>query len=295
MTATITPVPKHTGATITRPVAGEKAGMDTGPAPLAGILQTLADRAQYARGATWGLMVGGKVFAVAAGGSNTVFAVSLSAFEAMVAKDTDGVFWPRFTTADTTFALADVESTPANLANSTWYYCYLGVNTDGSLRKQISTTGPGASGVWKSGAADLWRFVGAFPTDGSGNPLPLRRVGQKVLYQRSAIADASILRVLNGGSSTSVVTRSCAAVVPPHARVATVRARVSRSGAAGLLSIATVGDSSGYQYFGVGTAGGLDESQADVLLDASQQFDYFVDNASTSATIWVVGWEDNIG
>ena len=121
MTATITPVAKHTGANITRPVDGERAGMDSGPAPLATLLQDLANRAQYARGSTWGNMVGCDVFAVNTGGTNTVFTVRLSAFEAMVAQDTSGVFWPRFTTADTTFALADVESTPANLSNSTWY------------------------------------------------------------------------------------------------------------------------------------------------------------------------------
>ena len=82
MTATITPVAKHTGANITRPVDGERAGMDSGPAPLATLLQDLANRAQYARGATWGNMVGGDVFSVDTGGTNTVFTARLSAFEA---------------------------------------------------------------------------------------------------------------------------------------------------------------------------------------------------------------------
>ena len=292
MTTVITPVAKHTGTTIVRAVAGEKAGMDTGPAPLANTLQILADRAQYARGSTWGNMVGGDVFAVDAGGTSTVFVARVSAFEAMVAQDTNGVFWPRFTTADTTFALADVDGAPANLSNSTWYYCYLGVNTDGTLRKQISTAAPIASRIWKTGGVDQWRYVGCFRTNASGAPLPSRRARGRTVYQFSAIADTGIQRVLNSGSATGAITVSCAAVVPPHARLATARVRVQRAGAAGILSLATAGDTTNYQYFHVGTAGGIDESHAELLLDASQQFDYFVGNASDVAYVWITGFDE---
>ena len=292
MTATITPVAKHTGATITRPVAGEKAGMDTGPAPLATILQTLADRAQYGRGSTWGAMVGGDVFAVDAGGTSSSFTARVNAFEVLNAQDTDGVFWVRYSTGDTTFGLSDVEGSPGNLAQNTWYYCYLGVNTDGSLRRLISTTGPGASKVWKSDAANVWRYIGCFRANAAAAPLPCRRTRGRVVYQRSAIADTDVIRVLNGGSDTVAATKSCSSVVPPHARLATARVRVQHSGAAGLLSIATTGDSTGYQYFGVGTAGGLDESHAELLLDASRLFDYFVDDAGTSATVWITGFDE---
>jgi hypothetical protein len=292
MTATITPVAKHTGATITRPVDGERAGMDSGPAPLATLLQDLANRAQYARGASWGNMVGGDVFSVDTGGTSTVFTVRVSAFEAMVAQDTNGVFWPRFTTGDTTFSLADVDGSPANLSNSTWYYCYVGVNTDGTFRKQISTTGPGASRIWKSGAADVWRYVGCFRTNGSGAPLPVRANRGRYVYQYSAITATGPHRVLTTGHDTSLTTVSCAAAVPPHARVARLRCQVGRSGTSGNAQLVTSGDTTNYFGVYVGSGGGTVESDVEMILDADRELDYLVDNASTACTLNVLGFDE---
>lgn len=289
MTATITPVAKHTGAAITRPVDGERAGMDSGPAPLATLLQDLANRAQYARGATWGNLIGADVFAVDTGGTSTVFTVRVSAFEAMVAQDTNGVFWPRFSTADTTFSLSDVESAPGNLANSTWYYVYLGVNTDGSLRKQISTTAPIASGKWKSGAVDQLRYVGCFRTNSSGVPLASRTVRGRVAYDFGALGNTDQHRVLSGGASTSFAAVSCAAVVPPRARRARLYVQFDPSAAGDYFQIRRTGTTQFYKTFYGQTADPI-AFEVETELDSSQQFDYLV--SAGSATIWVVGYDE---
>lgn len=218
MTATITPTAKHTGANITRPVDGEGAYMDGGTAPLAPILQTLADRAQYARGSTWGTLIGGDEFSVDTGGTSTVFTARVNAFEAITIRDSSGVFWPIYTSADTTWSLADVEGSPANLSNSTWYYCYLGVNTSGVLTKQISTTAPGASRKWKSTAIDQQRYVGCFRTSGAGAPLPVNATRGRYVYRFTAISGACLAASTNAAVA-AYADVSLASFVPPHARV----------------------------------------------------------------------------
>jgi hypothetical protein len=289
MTATITPVAKHTGATITRPVDGERAGMDSGPAPLATLLQDLANRAQYARGATWGNLIGADVFAVDTGGTSTVFTVRVSAFEAMVAQDTNGVFWPRFSTADTTFSLSDVESAPGNLANSTWYYVYLGVNTDGSLRKQISTTAPIASGKWKSGAVDQLRYVGCFRTNSSGVPLASRTVRGRVAYDFGALGSTDPHRVLNSGADTSFTAVSCATAVPPHARNARLYVQFNAAAAGDTLRLRRTNTSTFYKTL-YGQRAGILAFEVETELNSSQQLDYAV--SAGDATIYVLGFDE---
>lgn len=252
MTATITPVAKHTGANITRASAGERMMMDGGAAPLGDVLQTLADRSQYARGATWGTLIGGDDFSVDSGGTNTVFTCRVNAFEAFVAQDTSGVFWPRYSTADTTWTLSDVDGAPANLSADTWYYCYLGVNTDGTLRKQISTSAPIASKKWKTGGTDQWRYFGCFRTISTGAPLPVRITRGRAIYRRGAITNVTNLiasdglRAKNDSTGVAIGSVSLSARIPPHARVALVSAECSAAsvGTAGtnLLHLYSEGD-----------------------------------------------------
>ncbi len=289
MTTSITPVAKHTGNGITRAVDGERAGMDSGPAPLANTLQELANRAQYARGATWGNMVGGDVFAVDTGGTNTTFTARVSAFEVLVAQDTSGVFWPRFSTADTTFSLADVDGSPANLSNSTWYYCYLGVNTDGTLRKQISTSAPIASGKWKTGGTDQWRYVGCFRANASGAPLPTRSVRGRVALDFGAIGNTDEHRVKNAGADTSFAAVSCAAVAPPHARRARLYVQFDPSSAGDYFQVRRTGTSTFYKTFYGQTADPIG-FEVETELDSSQRFDYLV--SAGNATIWLVGYDE---
>ncbi len=292
MTTSITPVAKHTGNGITRAVDGERAGMDSGPAPLKDTLQVLADRAQYARGATWGNMVGGDIFAVDSGGTNAVFTARVSAFEVLVAQDTNGVFWPRYSTADTTFTAADIEG-GGSLANSTWYYCYLGMNTDGSLRKQISATGPGASRVWKSGAADVWRYVGCFRTNGSGAPLPVRAIRGQNRYRRSAIAGAT-LQVLSAGSATGFTDVALSSLVPPHARVARLELLTNNAHASNIHTgqVRTKGDTTNTTLLAAQPAGGFDRMPAEIETDSSQVVQYLVSHADANLTIDVLGFEE---
>lgn len=292
MATTLTEVPKFENNDTVIPASGE-------PRTVASILaafQRLADRTKYARGATWGNMIGGDVFSVDTGGTSTVFTARVNAFEAMVARDTNNVFWPRFTTADTTFTVADIEGTPGALANSSWYYAYLGVNTDGSLRKQLSTTGPGASRIWKSTAADQLRYVGCFPTTSSGAPLPLRRERGRVRYDHDSIQPSGITRVVNTTSTGVWATVNCAAVVPPHARHAFLYLETGAGSTAGSASIRRLGATTQSRTFLAGiqsTIGFGGNYDADMLLDASQRFEFFTDAlVATTLAAWVTGFQE---
>lgn len=304
MTATITPTAKHTGATITRPVDGEGAYMDGGTAPLAPILQTLADRAQYARGSTWGTLIGGDEYSVDSGGTSTVFTARVNAFEAITIRDSTGVFWPLFTTGDTTWSLADVEGSPANLSGATWYYCYLGVSTAGVLTKQISTTAPGASRKWKSTSIDQQRYIGCFHTTGAGEPNPMRALRGRYLYRYSAA---------NGYGSPafqSLVTQAftdlvLTAYLPPHARIAHMHYEVINdditSGDEVASAIRTNGETSSSLSVTVphAQAAGLDNASREhvffeIETDSSQRVEVQVTGSSTSflVNLYVRGFSE---
>ncbi len=292
MTATITPTAKHTGANITRPVDGEGAYMDGGTAPLAPILQTLADRAQYARGSTWGTLIGGDEFSIDSGGTSTVFTARVNAFEAITIRDSSGVFWPIYTSADTTWSLADVEGSPANLSNSTWYYCYLGVTTAGVLTKQISTTAPGASRKWKSTAVDQQRYIGCFRANGSGAPIPVRAVRGRYLYRFSAAGG-------HGTAAASYLTTQAftdldlSAYLPPHARIVHMHYQLinedTTSGDEVASAIRTNGETTSSITVQVphAQAAGLDNASREHLFfeietDSSQRVEVEVTGSSTS-------------
>lgn len=292
MTATITPTAKHTGANITRPVDGEGAYMDGGTAPIGPILQTLADRAQYARGAGWGARHGGDEFSVDSGGTSTVFAVRVNAFEAITVSDTSNVFWPLYTAADTVWTLADVEGSPANLSNNTWYYCYLGVTTAGVLTRQISTTAPNGSRTWKSTAIDQQRYIGCFRTTGAGAPIPVRAVRGRYLYRYSAAGG-------HGTAAASYLTTQAftdldlSAYLPLHARIAHMHYQLinedTTSGDEVASAIRTNGETTSSISVQVphAQAAGLDNASREHMFfeietDSSQRVEVEVTGSSTS-------------
>lgn len=243
MPTAITPVPKFTNATPTRPAPGESAGWETGPSPLLPIFQALFDRAQYVRGITWGLLIGADEFSVDGGGSSTSFVARLNPFEAMSVQDTDSVFWPVYNTAETTFTEAHYAG--GTLPNDSWIYAYLGIATDGTtLVKELSTTAPNASKTWKSDNLNRRRFVGCFRTGTAGAPLPGTLVRGRWVYRRSAMATGNF--AANGLEAVNSLVAAYTALdlsarVPPHARRALLfgQANVTATGAtaAGALNL----------------------------------------------------------
>lgn len=292
MTAAITPVSQHDGATITRAVAGERMMMDGGGAPLATILQKLVDRCELAKDAVaFGRAEGASSFSVDPGGSNSSFTVRIGAISRVVTYRSGTTTHKVFSYAGGTIGASKIQG-GGNLANSDWYYVYAYDNA-GSLDFEISQTEPNANLCIKSG--DSTRvYLGCFPTLSTGAPVPLRASRGRYVYRASGNATADA-RVLNNGSATSNTAVSLADRIPDHARLATVRAEATNTAAAiNYAFLRTNGDS------------GVDEvtlyltnvnastaaQMVDIETDSSRQIAYRVSNNSGAPglTIWVAGF-----
>lgn len=284
MTTAITPVAQHDGATLTRNVDGEDAYMDGGSAPLGTVLQKLADRAEFAKDAVaFGRPIGAGTFSVDSGGSNSSFTVRVGAISALVLYRSSA--YKVFAYAGGTIGASKI-SGGGNLANSDWYYVYAYDNA-GSLDFEISTTEPAANGCTKNG--DTTRiYIGCFPTLSTGAPVPLRKVGNRVVYNfsGSAVADT---RVLNAGNATSNTAVDLAALVPSHSRLATVRAEV----------VSTTGSANNFAFIRTEGESGADEINIpvpsinaasatlvlDIGTDADQDVAYRVSNFTSAPTL----------
>jgi hypothetical protein len=163
----MTATSEHSGQALTRAVAGEKAGMDTGPAPLGPILEELVKRAELAKDGVWGHINWSQELSMATGGTNTVFSLTVGAISCVVLYN--NTRYKAFASSGLTATLANTEGPLANLANSTWYYVYL-YDSAGTLAVQISSTAPNANRVFKTGDT-RYRYIGCFRTNAAGAPL----------------------------------------------------------------------------------------------------------------------------
>ena len=304
MTSAMTATSEHSGQTLTRAVAGEKAGMDTGPAPLGPILEELVKRAELGKDATWGNLVWSGVAALASGGTSTVFSVSVGAVSAIVAYN--NTRWKVLATSGLTATLANVESSPAALANSTRYYGYL-YDSGGTLALQLSATPPAANKIFKTGDTRYRHVPGCtFLTDSSGNPLPFRAMHGRYRYSLTGMPSSiNDVRALNGTSSaTSWTDVSLSSLVPSYARTVHLRAQVINADNAktGRAQFRTKGHTSGSIDLDVAEMGGsgtanYNELHFDLECDSNNAIQYQrADSAGTYADIdvfvWVLGWDE---
>ncbi len=292
MTAAITPVSQHDGATITRAVAGERMMMDGGGAPLATILQKLVDRCELAKDAVaFGRAEGASSFSVDPGGSNSSFTVRIGAISRVVTYRSGTTTHKVFSYAGGTIGASKIQG-GGNLANSDWYYVYAYDNA-GALDFEISQTEPNANLCIKSG--DSTRvYIGCFPTTSAGAPVPLRASRGRYVYRHSGSAVADT-RVLASGTATSNTAVDCAALVPPHSRLATIRAElVNTAGAINYGWIRTEGDSGADEIMIALTSVNASTNTAifDIETDADQDVAYRVSNNSGAPglTLWVAGF-----
>lgn len=252
----------------------------------------------YARGATWGALTWSGAFSVDTGGTSTVFAVRVGIIQSATLRDSSSVWRPYFTSAETVLDLTDVESAPGNLTGSTWYYVY--IYSDGTTTPafQISTSPPTESGAptlstgYKRGQVANYRYLGCFPTLASGAPVALRACDGVYRYRRSAGAVAD-LRVLNAQSATSNTAVACAALVPPHSRLATIRAALVCGDVLYNEGYLRTNGDSGADEFTMWTPSIVSDLAAavvDVETDASQNIAYRVENASLDMTLFVDGF-----
>lgn len=259
--------------------------------------QTLANRTGFACGALATFLDRVPSLAVA-GTSSTSFSVTVGAINIIILPGSDGVYHAHATTGITAVA-ADIEGGGADLgAVSQWWYVYA-YRSGSSLAVELSTTAPNALRVTKTGDSTR-RYLGCFRTDASGVPLACRSEGGVYRYRRSALAVAA-LRALNGGTATANATVSLAALIPPHARLATVRCELVAPAAASAIDFAhlrTDGDAgAGELSMCVAPSAGLATSLvADVETDASREIAYrCTSNDATHTpglTIYVDGWQE---
>ncbi len=293
MTATITPVSQHDGATLTRAVAGERVMMDGGGAPIATLLQKFADRCEFAKDATaFGRAEGASSLAVDAGGTNSSFTVRIGAISRVVTYRSGTTTYKVFSYAGGTIGASKI-SGGGNLANSDWYFVYAYDNA-GSLDFEISTTEPNANLCVKTG--DSTRvYLGCFPTLSTGAPVPLRASRGRYVYRVSGCAVAD-LKVLDGLSDTSYTAVNCGALIPAHARLGSFRANL----------VSTTASAQNFAYFQTNADTGVDavtlhvdavSASSDDLLfdmetDSSQRLQYKVTNNTNApdAYLYVHGF-----
>lgn len=289
MTATITPVSQHDGATLTRAIAGERVMMDGGGAPLATLLQKFADRCEFAKDAVTNVRPAwSESMYVASGGTNSSFTVGIGAISHVQTYRSATTTYKTFAYNGGTIGASKIEG-GGNLANSTWYYVYAYDNA-GSLDFEISTTAP-ASNLCIKGGPDATRiYLGCFRTLSTGAPIPMRMKRGRYLYNYSGSAAADT-RVLNAGTATSNTAVDCAGLVPPHSQVVTVYAElVSTTGAAinyGFLR--TEGESGAdEQYVVVPATNAMSATLVtDLITDADQDIAYRVTNFTSAPTMTI--------
>lgn len=254
-------------------------------------IQMLADRVSLARAALLQHMESCARIAVT-GSSNTVFSVVVSGLISMLL-DSNGIYRPHWKFSDTTLGLADVEGSPANLSNSTWYYVYAkspGTNT-AAPTLIISTLGPDASQLARSDSL-LYRYIGCFVTSSAGVPLPLRASRGRYLYRRSAITAPGPLNVIATATEVGWTDLSLAALVPPHSRVVIIDANLNATGGSAYLDLRTKGDTGDVSLHILSNTNDVHGS-VEMETDSSQRVQYTLALGSGSDSygqIWVMGF-----
>jgi len=273
----------------TRPQDGETIYMDAGGAPQWPLWSRLYDRTAHHEALMFAMKSWNGDFSVDPGGSNSSFTVRIGVIAGVNVYGSTASKVLSY--AGGTIGASKIQG-GGNLANSDWYYVYA-YNNGGTIDFEISTTAPDDARLVKNG--DSTRvYLGCFPTTSAGAPIPLRKSGNRVVYRHSGSAVADT-RVLNTSSATSNTAVDCAALVPPHSRLATIRAElVNTAGAINSGFIRTEGDS-GADEITLSLPNVVAASTTlifDIETDADQDVAYRVSNNSSAPTLtlWVAGF-----
>lgn len=188
--------------------------------------------------------------------------------------------------------VAESTVVPGALAAATWHYLYA-YNAGGAVAFELSVTPPDASRVFKSGDTSR-RYLASVRTDGAGVPWPFRRTPSGThRWRRTAMATVDT-EVLSAGMAAVWTDVSLAALVPPHARLATVRAMLGAPIAGGNLELRTRGTaaSSLNLYAPATAAGTIVREELELETDSTQQVQYQTAGGGETATLHVVGWQE---
>lgn len=289
MSSTIVETPSHGTLPTNRADDLDDAFMDGGPVPLWPLLQQLIDRSGFSIFANANRLLGSGDFSVDAGGTSSTFAVNTPGILAAPLYDAaSGVYVPLLT-GPATIGASKIEGGGV-LANTSWYYVYVWSNA-GAVDYEISLTPPSSSRIHKagSGAALARVYLGAFPTDSSGAPIPLFASKGRYAYDVGGVA-AATLSVIATGADATYTLKSCAAIVPPHARLAriftTLLANLTPANGAG-VSFQRYGSSAAAAHTVYAGRVAVEPSSAEfeMVLDASQRLQYKVLGGANAPTI----------
>jgi hypothetical protein len=269
--------------------------MDGGPAPLWPFFQGLGNAKAMNESALINAISWSGDVSIAPGQAANNFDITVGAINAVCLYN--GTIYKVFSSSGATVTEAKVEGGGGTLgaAAAWWYlYCY---NNGGTLDYEVSTTAPNANRVAKSGDATR-RFLCSFKTLSTGQPIPMRKAGNLCLYRVSGLPSAlsADVRALNAGTSVgSFATVALATWLPPHARVARLRAvlkATSGIAAQAYAFVQTNGDSgNGYEtIYGSATSGEFGGASFDVETDGSRQVQYSSSEANTELSLYVHGW-----
>jgi len=269
--------------------------MDGGPAPLWPLFQGLGNAKAAFEGALINAISWSGDVSIAPGQAANNFTITVGAINAVVLYN--GTIYKVFSSSGASVTQAKVEGGGGTLgASAQWWYLYC-YNNGGTLDYEVSTTAPNANRVAKSGDATR-RFLCSFKTLSTGQPIPMRKAGNLCLYRVSGLPSAlsADVRALNAGTSVgSFATVALATWLPPHARVARLRAvlkATSGIAAQAYAFVQTNGDSgNGYEtIYGSATSGEFGGASFDVETDGSRQVQYSSSEANTELSLYVHGW-----
>jgi len=158
---------------------------------------------------------------------------------------------------------------------STWYYVYA-YNVAGVCTYEWSTTVPDPSCSTKTGDGTR-AYVGCFYATGAATARPFRMIGGRYVYRTSAVAP---MLPLSAGTSAAWADVSLTAYVPPHARLAGLRAKVTWSSGVAALQARTKGDTTNQLEIILST--GIEYSLFELETDSSQQIQYKIVNGASA-------------
>ena len=227
-------------------------------------------------------------FGVQPGGSLTAFTLDVGAIAAVAVRDADDVLWPHAFGGGTINQTKIAGGGGTLGAVAQWWRVYA-FRTGGVIDFEIATTAPNATRRYKS-TDNKYRYVGCFPTDGSGAPLALRTSNGHTVYEEPQTAASNLVTL------TTPTLVSLAAFVPPHARIAKVLLRTFKPNPGAPARICVVGSTSILSASVLSNEEGYTECYAEVPLTAAQEVSYHwvtqdADPGEASQlSIDVVGW-----
>lgn len=172
----------------------------------------------------------------------------------------------------------------AGRSSNIWHYVYA-YDVAGVCTYEWSATVPDPSCSHKTGNKTR-AYIGCFWATAAATALPFRMIGGRYVYRTSAVAP---LLPLSGGTAATWADVALTTYLPPHARLASLRAKVTwLSGVAG-LQVRTKGDTTNQLEIILGA--GIEYDRLELETNSSQQIQYRIVNGA-SADLEMAGFSE---